>query len=201
MRRFAIIPAAGQSRRMGRPKLTMRWQGKPLITHLLEAWASSIVDQVVVVVRDDDVMLAELCDQAGAVVVQPLVPPPDMKTSVGHGLEKIRQDYSPGDEDYWLLAPADMPSLRATHLNQVMRACDASVGAIVVPVCGGRRGHPAAFPWTLAAEVRKLPEDAGLNRLVAQSSVVELPLQAEEILTDVDTPEDFQQLTDRDQNP
>jgi CTP:molybdopterin cytidylyltransferase MocA len=59
-RYFALIPAAGYSTRMGQPKLLLPLCGKPLITHTIDAWLSSNVDRVVVVIRpgDDDLAAA-----------------------------------------------------------------------------------------------------------------------------------------------
>jgi molybdenum cofactor cytidylyltransferase len=40
-RAFAIIPAAGESRRMGEPKLLLPVNGRPLIAHTISAWLSA----------------------------------------------------------------------------------------------------------------------------------------------------------------
>src|SRR3954447_6428415 len=58
-RHFAIVPAAGNSARMGTPKLLLPLAGRPLIAHVIEAWERSSVDRIVVVIRPDDKALAE----------------------------------------------------------------------------------------------------------------------------------------------
>ena len=72
---FGIIPAAGRSRRMGLPKLTMPWGSTTVIEQVLGAWQRSGVDHLVAVVRGDAGELARYCDQAGAIVVSPATPP------------------------------------------------------------------------------------------------------------------------------
>lgn len=193
---YAVVPAAGRSVRMGRPKLLLPLRGRPLIAHLLVAWNEAGADAVVVVVRRDDDELASCCQQHGAEVVRPETDPPDMKASVLHGLARIERDHEPTRDDYWLLAPADMPLLRAEDLRTVMAACREGDGALVTPTFEGRRGHPAGFPWPLAAEARSLPADQGLNQLVARGPLREVPLASPGVVVDIDTPEQYRRLDD-----
>ena len=68
---FGIVQAAGCRRRMGRPKLLMRWRDGPVIDAVLDAWRASRVDQVVVVVRPEDQALAVNCERPGVHVLVP----------------------------------------------------------------------------------------------------------------------------------
>src|SRR4051794_8404747 len=74
-RYFALIPAAGQSTRMGQAKLLLPLAGEPLIVHTIRAWQGSRVDQVLVVVRQDDAALAAVVRSAKATLVVPKVAP------------------------------------------------------------------------------------------------------------------------------
>src|SRR5690606_37389168 len=51
VRSFAILPAAGQSRRMGAPKLLLPWGETTLIGEVIRSWKDSRVDQVLVVIH------------------------------------------------------------------------------------------------------------------------------------------------------
>jgi CTP:molybdopterin cytidylyltransferase MocA len=70
---------------------------------------------------------------------------------------------------------------------------------VLVPTCGGRRGHPTVFSWCLAGAVSQLPEGCGLNHLVRSASgeVVEVELGEPGVLTDLDTPDDYEALLAR----
>lgn len=186
---------------MGGDKLLLPFQGKPLIRHLLDAWVASRAAAVIVVVRSSDQPLADVCRAGGAEVIQPPRDPEDMKVSVQHALRKIRQDWSPSSEDYWLLAPGDMPLLQLSHINAVIEACEQAAGQIVAPQFDGRRGHPTAFPWSLSERAMQLGAEQGLNVLTKEHPVIELPLDSSGVVTDVDTPEDYQELTQRPENP
>jgi molybdenum cofactor cytidylyltransferase len=195
---FAILPAAGRSVRMGRPKLLLPWQGRTVWEHVLDAWKGSTHElRIVAVVHPEDVAIADLARKAGVDVVVPGSPPEDMKASVRLGLAHHRAKYSPVDSDAWVVAPSDMPRLRPAVIDAVLSAYNPAVGAIVVPEHAGRRGHPVLFPWKLAGEVDALGADEGLNRIVARHEVVRLPLVDAAILEDLDTPEDYQALESR----
>src|SRR6186713_119297 len=119
-RAFAIVPAAGQSVRMGRPKLLLDVAGQPLVRHVLDAWRAGGVEKIVVVMRRDDAALAEVVRAAGANVVQPAVDPPDMKTSIRHGLAFVGEQFQPQASDMWLVAPADMPGLSPAIIRHLI---------------------------------------------------------------------------------
>src|SRR3990172_9309399 len=92
-----------------------------------------------------------------------------------------------------MLVPADHPVLdRASVATIVTRWQSASV-KILVPTCGGRRGHPVLFRWELAREVADIPPDRGLDWLLERhaSDVTELEIPDRSVLCDLDTPEDY----------
>src|SRR5687767_3395037 len=105
MKSFAIIPAAGTSSRMGRPKLLLPWRGRTMIEQTIAAWQAGGVSDVIVVVRPDDSALQKVVVQAGAVTVVPPIAPPEMKDSVQFALADVAVRFSPRAEDVWLLAP------------------------------------------------------------------------------------------------
>ena len=202
MQTFAIIPAAGRSRRMGQPKLLLPWGKSTVIEQMIAVWRASSVDRVLAVVHPEDTQLAALAEAAGAEVVRPTTPPPDMKASVGYGLEAATH-YRPEPSDAWLLAPADMPTLNAPTIDAVIDAYRSavtqggSVPAVIVPRAGGKRGHPVLFSWSLAAEVGRLAQDEGLNALIDRFATQFIEVPDEAICQDFDTPGDYQQVRER----
>ncbi len=207
MRTFAILPAAGHSRRIGRPKLLLPLaDGRVLIDHVLAAWRASTIDEIVVVMRQDDAPLAERCQGPRTTIVQPDVDPPDMKASIAAGIDYLRDSRRPAADDAWLVAPADMPMLSAGAIDAVIAAYQQQLAArdaahpnlplqIVVPHHAGRRGHPVLLPWSIATEVAALGPDEGLKQLIARHPLLTIDVPDVGILTDVDTPEDYTRLT------
>ena len=86
---FAIIPAAGLSRRMGQPKLVMDLAGQPVINRLLTALHHPEVVSAAVVFRKSDDQLQRLVAAQNVLSVQPDIDPPDMRHSVEHGVNAI----------------------------------------------------------------------------------------------------------------
>ena len=191
MRAFAIIPAAGRSQRMGRPKLLLPWGDETVVDRVLAAWRASCVVVVVVVVRRDDCALAERCRAAGVTLVIPPVDPPDMKASIHFGLKYVQREFTPQEDDVWLLAPADMPRLATRVVDALCAAHDSAAPTILVPTFDGRRGHPVLFPWSVIDDVARLRPDEGLNALLRSHPVRELPCDEPAILDDLDTPADY----------
>jgi len=200
MQTFAIIPAAGRSLRMGRPKLLLPWGQTTVLGHVLETWAASRVDRVVLVVHPEDSPIVAIGAAAGAHVVQPSSAPSEMKDSVQLALDYI-SEFAPHSTDAWLLAPADMPTLTVGTIDALVGAYEASLAAdsaveprIWAPRSGGRRGHPVLFPWSLSAELAELGPDQGINALVVRHEVAYVEAAADAILEDLDTPEDYERL-------
>lgn len=208
MRSFAVVPAAGKSRRMGRAKLLLPWGDSTVVESVLAAWQASRVERVVVTVGPDDDELADICSGGGAEVVRASEAPPEMKDSVLLALEYLRQSAAPSDGDAWLLAPADGVGLTAKAIDLVVDefanyTALHGEGIIVIPTVAGRRGHPVAFPWPLAEEVGQLADDEGINALRQRHGAhqwdITAPLgdEAERILIDLDTPQDYQRLSEK----
>lgn len=199
-RAFAIVPAAGESRRMGEPKLLAPIGGMPLIEHTLAAWKASRVERVVVVVRADDEPLKAQVRAAGVELCLPPVDPPDMKTSLGWGLAHITEKYQPADDDLWLVAPADMPGLSPRVINALL--AKVAEDRILIPTLGGRRGHPVLLPWPLAAEVPRLGPDEGLRDLIRRHDPLLVACDAAETeretpFADLDTPAELALFRER----
>jgi molybdenum cofactor cytidylyltransferase len=190
----AIVPAAGRSKRMGRPKLILPVGGVSLIARVTTALRQGGADPVIVVVPPAWVpgaaVLAAEAERAGGSVVVAAQPPPHMRTSVELGLDRLLPMPPPAT---FLLAPGDSPGIDAHLVARVIAQARAAPLAIVIPQARGRRGHPIALPWSLAGEIRGLPDDVGINYLVARHAdrVVTLEIGDPLALDDLDTPEDY----------
>ena len=198
---FALIPAAGRSRRMGTPKLLLDVAGQTVMARLLRALADGgIHDRWVVVHPDDIALLSEIeCHDGNPLI--PVTPPPDMRASTAFGLaavKKLFQDVGkvPLADEPWLLVPADHPVLLPETVTALLAAARNNPGKILIPTCRGRHGHPTVFAWRHALEVSEIPADRGFNWIVRQhaADVLEVPIENEGVLLDLDTPEDYERL-------
>lgn len=198
----AIVPAAGESRRMGRPKLTLPIDGVPLIALVIAALHEGGTNPVIVIAPHAEVVgsadLIHLAQVAGAdLVVIPDVQPLDMRASFELGMRSLAG--RPVSPAMVLLVPADSPGLTATLVAEVVAYAREHRDRIVVPTFSGRRGHPIALPWAFASEVATLPDNVGINALVQRhlADVIELPVNDAGALADLDTPDDYRRWSGR----
>jgi molybdenum cofactor cytidylyltransferase len=194
----AIVPAAGQSTRMGQPKLTLLIGGEPLIGRVISALRAGGADPVIVVTPPADAPGAtSLIDEAtlrGALVVVPDAPTADMRASIELGLNRL--DTSPIPAAV-VLAPGDSPGLTANLVAQVIARGRLDPTAIIVPTRDGRHGHPLLIPWFLADAIRRLPPGQGVKALLSSSVARVAAFDTDDpgAFADLDTPEDYQRFS------
>lgn len=195
----AIVPAAGQSRRMGRPKLLLPLGGRSVIRGVVAALVQGGCNPVCLVAPPADqpgaVEIAEEGRAAGAWVIACPAPTPDMRGTICVGLDGLAA--GPGRPSGVLIAPGDCAALTAALVAQVIARFAEGPSRIVVPVYRGRRGHPLALPWELAVAIPGLPPGTGVKALLERESgrVARLEVEEPGALADLDTPEDYRRLS------
>jgi molybdenum cofactor cytidylyltransferase len=191
-----LIPAAGHSRRMGRPKLALPLGGRTLLEHVIEALKRGGVEPVLVVLGPHVADLAEPARAAGAEALILDQPTPDMRTTIDHGLDWLTTRRQSSAEDAWLLVPADHPTLDPAIVRRLIDAWRTTDASILVPTWQGRRGHPTLIGWSHVAAIKTYPSGEGLNAYLRrhQHETLELPADSAGVIEDVDTPEDYERL-------
>lgn len=191
----AIVPAAGHSQRMGRPKLILPIEGTPLVGRVVAALRQGGASPVIVVAPPEGAAGAESLGRealaAGAKVLRPNVQPADMRASVELALRAL--DAAGPAPTTVLLTPGDSPGLSARLVSLVIARAVESPDMIIVPIFEGKRGHPVAIPWSIALAVHGLPPGVGVNSLIALHADALRTLEVDEpgTLDDLDTPEDY----------
>jgi molybdenum cofactor cytidylyltransferase len=196
-RSFAVIPAAGKSSRMGSPKLLLPLGGATVLARVVSAFRQAGIETVVVVVAPGAAALAEVAKSAGAEVVILPDETAEMRASIAHGLDYLKERHHPVVEDRWLLAPADHPVLDAGVISHLIAAGAAQPKhPIVLPAYQGQRGHPVLLSWEHAGPIRALPAGQGVNVYLRQweAQTLVVPVSSASVLTDLDTMEDYERL-------
>ena len=184
-----IVLAAGFSRRMGRPKLLLDLQGKPVVRWSVEAILPHVGDVVVVTGQEDSAVRAALSDLPVRFVVNPH-PAEGQGRSIAVGVSALKP---------WtravLIALGDQPRVPPAVLPKLLEALPASGKSIVAPVYRGVQGTPVVFASEVFAELAALSGDTGARAVVAArpervaTVVFDVPMPP-----DVDTPEDYARL-------
>jgi len=183
---WAVLLAAGQSRRMGpQNKLLADFGGKPLVRRTAERLLESRLAGTVAVLGHE----AEAVSNALSGLDLRTVHNEDFATGLASSLKAgIRA--LPPSADAALVALGDMPGITTADLDRLIEAFTASGGRMIVRAThNGKRGNPVILPRALFAEVEKLEGDTGARQIVESAvDVADIELGAAASL-DVDTPE------------
>jgi molybdenum cofactor cytidylyltransferase len=196
----AVIPAAGKSVRMGRPKLALPVGERTVLERVIASLRDAGVEQILVVVGPHVAPLAPPAQSAGAHVLQLVEETPDMRATVEAGLRWVEERFRPRPDDCWLLVPADHPTLDPIAIRTLLRERASTTDqSIIVPTHAARRGHPTLIDWKHVAGMRALPAGSGLNVYLRQHAAEtrEVPVDSPDVLCDLDTPEDYERLRQR----
>lgn len=184
----AIVLAAGASTRMGRQKLLLPFAGTTVVAHIVrELHAAQVAAVYVVVGFEPDRVRAALSGTRVNIVENPDYTR-GMLSSVRAGLASAPMAWSAA-----LIALGDQPLIRAAHAAALLAAHAADPDRILVPGHEGRRGHPLLLPRRYWAETAVQHDGTGLRGLLQAHAddVCVVELGTDEVLTDMDTPEDY----------
>lgn len=195
----AIIPAAGHSTRMGRPKLSLPLGDRTVLQRVIDALREAGVE-VLVVLGPHVADLRTDASLAGATVMELPAPTTHMRATVEAGLDLLEKTVRPPDEEPWLLVPADHPVVDAALIRSMIASFEIQPRySIMVPIYRAKRGHPTLIRWKHAAGIRAFPADVGLNAYLRQfpGETLEFRVSTPDVLLDLDTPEEYERLRKR----
>ena len=185
----AVMLAAGLARRMGRQKLLLQLQGKPVVRWSVEHIVSHVEDVVVVTGPEDTAIRQALEDLPVRFAVNPR-PQDGQGTSIAAGIAAIKPWTTAA-----LIALGDQPRMPAAVVPALLDAFRRSGKAIIAPVYQGVHGTPVLFSSEVFGELRALTGDAGARAVVkANPERVEAVAFDLAMPPDVDTPEDYAKL-------
>jgi molybdenum cofactor cytidylyltransferase len=185
----AIVLAAGFARRMGRQKLLLDLNGKPVVRWSVEAALLHVGDCIVVTGQDDAAVRGALSDLAVRFVVNPR-PQEGQGSSIAVGAAALKPETVAA-----FVVLGDQPLTPARVMPALLAAQRERGRAIAAPSYRGTRGTPVLFAAQTFPELRALSGDAGARAVVAarpeRVEVVDIDVA---MPADVDTPEDFAKL-------
>jgi molybdenum cofactor cytidylyltransferase len=191
----AVVLAAGTSSRMqGRNKLLCEVDGVIMIERAVRAAAASRCTQVLVVTGWQADHVEAALEAVPASIPIKVVRNPQYATGMASSL-RCAVSALPESTAAALVQLGDMPWIGAAHIDRLIEVFDPSRPAIVVPVRGGRQGHPVLWPCGFFAAIRQLTGDVGARELLTRhaSEVRVVDLDTDAIFQDVDTEQQLAQ--------
>lgn len=192
----AIVLAAGESKRMGRPKQLLAWQGKTLLRHTLENLTRSNADEVILVLGHEAEAIRRGLTELKIKIVVNFGYKQGMASSLRQGLLAMNPE-----SEAFLVLLADQPGIGPEIINRVIREFQRAnpKRGIVRPVYRGLRGHPVLIDVRYLQEALQLQGDVGARRILANhpADILEIEVDQDGILKDIDTPEEYRKYTRR----
>lgn len=185
---WAIILAAGESKRMGKPKLLLPFGEKTIIETVVNNAIQSKADEVLVVLGSNAEKMAEkIRDFPVKISVNPNFCQ-GMLSSIQWGFKSL-----PEDTRAALVMLGDQPLIPSSVIDRVIDAYNQTEKSIVLPVYNKRRGHPILVDMKHGGEVKGLNPETGLRALVHNHTedILEVEVDTPGILRDIDTVEDY----------
>jgi molybdenum cofactor cytidylyltransferase len=190
----AIILAAGDSTRMGRPKaLLPDPEGRPFVARLVRTFGAAGVRDVIVVTGSLHAAIADAlaADQPPIAPTLANNPHPALGqvSLLWMGLDAAARPELEGV----LMTLVDIPLVRQSTIEKVVDAWKRSRAPIVRPAIGDRHGHPVLFDRSVFDALRHAPITEGARAVVHANAdrIVNVQVDDEGCLLDVDTPADY----------
>lgn len=185
----AIILAAGQSKRMGQPKMLLPWGNTTVLGKVVETIQHAGVEDILVVTGGARAEVEKIVAQYGSRIIHnESFEQEEMLTSIQLGLQEQKPEAQAA-----LICLGDQPQVEERCVRSVCEAFQKNKTSLVVPSYQMRRGHP----WLIARELwnevlqMRAPESMRdfLNNHKGNIHYVEYDTSS--ILQDLDTPEDY----------
>lgn len=188
----AILLAAGESRRMGRLKAQLPWQGNTLLGHQISVLRQAGVDRVVVVLGHRAEELIPVVNEWKGVswVLNPNYAQ-GKTTSIKAGLKAL----GPDNLDAVLILSVDQPRSPGT-IRSLIEKHREKAGLITIPAYNGKGGHPIVFSPALMEELGSVSEETLGIKAVARNhpdATHRVDLGTAEVLWDLNTPGDYEE--------
>jgi len=184
----ALILAAGQSKRMGQPKMLLPWGKTTVLETVIATFKAAGVDDILVVTGGNRERVETLVKDPARTIFNRHYDAGEMLSSVQAGLAGLNPD-----TEAVMIGLGDQPQVQERSVQAVLSEYRRSGASLVVPSFQMRRGHPwlvARMHWD---EIRQMRAPDSLRDFLKRHAdeIQYVALDSSTILQDLDTPEDY----------
>ena len=185
---WAVILAAGESKRMNTPKMLLPFMGKTIIETVVNNALNSEIKNIMVVMGSSHIEIADAVSSYNVDMCFNKNFRDGMLSSVKCGIRSIPDDFTAA-----VVMQGDQPMIPPEIINNLVNSWRSSGYGIIIPVFEGKRGHPILIDRKYKVEIEKLTGDEGLHALPSKfrDDVLEIEMNTPGILRDIDTREDY----------
>lgn len=184
----AIILAAGQSERMGKPKPLLTFKDQTFLEHIIEELKLSDIDKITVVLGANADNIQGNVDLSETNVVINSDYLEGQLSSLKKALKNL-----PENTQAILLVLVDHPFFTKELINEIVKVFHKTNNPIIVPVFNNKRGHPTLFSKAVFAQLLDAPKDQGARYVLHSNKekIFELTTAQSGILIGIDTPDEY----------
>jgi len=185
---WAMILAAGESKRMGKPKLLLPYGEKTIIETIVKTVVSSNVENTLVILGSEREKIEEKIKNFPVKIVYNRDFRSGMLSSVQCGFKAV-----PEETRAVLVVLGDQPKISADVINKLIDAYKSTGKGIVLPVYKKERGHPVLIDVKYGEEVENLSPEVGLRGTVYNhpEDILEVDIETPSIFQDIDDESDY----------
>ena len=181
----AILLAAGESKRMGRPKLLLTWGEYTIIEKSVDTLLASKINELIVVLGYQARAVSRTLGARRLKAVINRQYRMGMSTSIRRGLRQVSSK-----SDAILIALADQPFIETDLINHLIDIYCGNPHGIILPSYEGRRGHPVILNRSrYQGEMETLTGDTGCKPILNRhpEDIVEVEVESEGVVADIDS--------------
>jgi molybdenum cofactor cytidylyltransferase len=195
----AVILAAGESSRLGRPKQLIQFCGKSLLRGAFAAAHDAGCSPIVAVLGSDREGTMRELEGTNVIFVENENWRRGIGTSIRAGVETLLNRSA--DIETIVLLVCDQPFVDGKIIEQLIARREKETKPIVASAYAGTLGVPALFHRSVFAELLVLGDESGAKPVILRdpARVAELPFENGAV--DIDTAADCESLTGRDAPP
>jgi CTP:molybdopterin cytidylyltransferase MocA len=184
----AIILAAGESQRMGKPKPLLKFEDKTFLEQIISVLKLSDADRITVVLGAEAETIKKSIDLSGTNIV---INKDYQKGQLSSLIAAIED--TPEQTKAMLICLVDSPFITKEVVNQIISKFRETNNPIIVPVFNKERGHPTLFSRALFDELANAPQAQGARHVIYsnEEKILELETSESGILIGIDTPADY----------
>ncbi len=183
-----IIMASGFSNRMGKNKLLMEIQGEKVIDRVIKACKNSLLDEIILVYRLDEIK--EIGLNHGIKTVYNPDAQKGQSASVIHGIRNSK------DGNAFMFLVADQPFLDAKVINKLIEEYKKDNSMIIIPYYCNKFGMPIIFPPFYKDDLLGVKGDKGGREIIQGNEFVKRIYYEDALLgIDIDTIDDYRKLS------
>lgn len=185
---WAVILAAGESRRMNRPKLIMPFGDKTIIENVIGNIPGKLVEGKIIVLGAWINEILEVISGLHIIHCINADYKKGMLSSVRCGIMAL-----PDDAEAVMIYPGDQPGIPPGVAGILIKAREETGKGIIISVHDGKRGHPVLIDKKYFSEINTLDDKQGLRELSLRhpEDVYETETGNSIVLRDIDTIEDY----------